>query len=211
MKVTPHFIRPGSLAVLILLAVGSTTVQAQETHHYTIKSGQPSALVADAGDDITALKGEMVILAMDPVASGGMPPYTFAWTPTEGLSDSAEPTPEVEVGASEMTYTLTVTDAVNCMATDDVKIIVETITAIRPDHEMSVRVYPNPAGSWLHIDVGNATDGTISLMNNLGAQLMTRSTGPGENRVDVRSLARGTYLLILRHGNVHQTFRIIIP
>lgn len=77
-----------------------------------------SDLSADAGPDVVFCSIPMMI-GGSPVASGGMSPYTYSWTPSTGLSSSvvANPTASPAVPTS---YVLTVADAMGCIAMDTV-------------------------------------------------------------------------------------------
>lgn len=77
--------------------------------------------VAQAGEDVTLCDGSPVALAGR--ASGGRPPYTILWSPATGLSSVRELSPTVRTSASRA-YTLTVTDANGCVATDEVMVYV---------------------------------------------------------------------------------------
>ena len=75
------------------------------------------ALVADAGEDQTVLLGQSVTLQ----ASGGT---AVQWAPTDGLSDATSYQPEAQPEQTT-TYTVTVTSAEGCTATDQVTVIVD--------------------------------------------------------------------------------------
>jgi hypothetical protein len=65
-----------------------------------------------------------------PSASGGIEPYAYLWTPSQGLADLdlsplvAEPNPWL-VPFDDLTYTLTVSDRIGERAGDDVSITVD--------------------------------------------------------------------------------------
>lgn len=82
---------------------------------------EAGALVAEAGPGDTKQLGECVTLQGS--ASGGQPPYTYAWWPQTGLSD---PTAAQPVACPDVTttYTLTVTDDLAAQATDTVKVTI---------------------------------------------------------------------------------------
>ncbi|TWT45807.1 Cellulase (glycosyl hydrolase family 5) [Phycisphaerae bacterium RAS1] len=83
-------------------------------------------LVANAGSGVSIATGLRAILSGS--AAGGTPPYTFAWSPADGLSAVDAPNP----GASPLrttTYTLTVIDSAARRATDSVQV---TVTPIPP-------------------------------------------------------------------------------
>ena len=72
--------------------------------------------VANAGNDTTVCKYSLVQL--NGSASGGTPPYTYAWTPGSGLSDSTISNPTTTVSAN-VTYCLVVTDSLGCVSAPD--------------------------------------------------------------------------------------------
>lgn len=65
-------------------------------------------LTANAGADQTIHYGEVAVLTG--TASGGTPPYTYCWSPAEGLSDPYAAQPAASPDTTT-TYTLTVTDS----------------------------------------------------------------------------------------------------
>jgi len=56
-------------------------------------------------------------------ATGGVPPYTYSWKPTAGLSDAFVPTPTVFPKETKA-YVVTVNDAKGCSASDTVTVFV---------------------------------------------------------------------------------------
>ncbi|MGD9116291.1 MAG: PKD domain-containing protein [Dehalococcoidia bacterium] len=81
--------------------------------------------VADAGADQVILLGGSAAIGGDPTASGGTPSYTYSWTPSDSLDDAALANP-VASPTVTTTYTVTVTDANGCVATDEVTILVRS-------------------------------------------------------------------------------------
>ncbi len=75
--------------------------------------------VAQAGEDIVLCDGTPTTL--NGRASGGRPPYTVMWSPAAGLSSVRELSPTVRVSTGRV-YTLTITDANGCIATDEVSV-----------------------------------------------------------------------------------------
>jgi len=78
-------------------------------------------VVADAGQDKVMAQGDSTLL--DGSASGGLTPYSYSWSPTSGLDNPgiAQPTASP---TSTTTYTLTVTDDLGQVDTDDVIVTV---------------------------------------------------------------------------------------
>lgn len=82
-------------------------------------------LVADAGADRQVCFGLPVVLGGTPAASGGSGSgYTFVWTPAEGLNNPNIANPTWASATQTRTFTLQVTDALGCTATDQVTITV---------------------------------------------------------------------------------------
>lgn len=72
--------------------------------------------IANAGNDSTVCRYSSVQL--NGSASSGTPPYTYAWTPGTGLSDSTIANPTTTV-SSNVTYCLVVSDSLGCVSTPD--------------------------------------------------------------------------------------------
>lgn len=94
----------------------------------TIKYTQPPPVTADAGPDKTILQGESVQIGGNPTASGGSGgPYTFSWTPIEGLDNPASANPTA-LPATTTTYMANVTEpATGLLATDEVTVTVNPL------------------------------------------------------------------------------------
>jgi len=95
---------------------GTDTLIAIE--HYLLP---PSPLVANAGPDRVIVAGDTTTLAGS--ASGGNPPYTYAWTPATNLSSTTVAQPSASPTTTR-TYTLKVTDFLNQIATDTVTVTI---------------------------------------------------------------------------------------
>jgi hypothetical protein len=80
--------------------------------------------VVNAGVDKTIVSGGSV--AMTATVSGGLPPYTYLWTPATGLSNPTALNP-VASPLVTTTYTLQVTDSRGCVSTDEVVINVTDV------------------------------------------------------------------------------------
>ncbi len=80
-----------------------------------------NAQAADAGLDQTICEGASVTIGGSPTASGGLPPYTYSWSPAIGLSSATVANP-IASPISTTAYTVTITDA-NSTSTSDVMIV----------------------------------------------------------------------------------------
>ncbi len=82
--------------------------------------------VADAGTYAKVCAGSSVIIGGSPAVTGGIPPWTYDWTPTTDLncSNCANPTATPPVSSA---YSLMVTDSAGCIGTDNMVIVVNPV------------------------------------------------------------------------------------
>ncbi|MES2620413.1 MAG: Ig-like domain-containing protein [Bacteroidota bacterium] len=128
-----------------------------------------------------------------PTASGGLPGYTYLWSPTAGITPGAEVTPNPQVAAigSNQTYTVLVTDANGCTANSSV-----FITAIAGSY--SAVIIPNTSVSWCAEDAGAditltalAINGSSPYTYSWTGEAFSDSLGSG---VTAKPLLPGTYI-----------------
>jgi hypothetical protein len=96
-----------------------------------------SLVVADAGPDKVVKGGDSVVLAGG--ASGGVAPYTYDWSPSTGLDDPSAEQPVASPVATTV-YTLTVTDDLGQVDTDEVTVEVAdpVVADAGPDKDVAV-------------------------------------------------------------------------
>jgi len=78
-------------------------------------------LTATACDDKTLNPNEQALLSV--TAENGEEPYTYLWSPAEGLDDATSAMPAVQIDETR-TYTVTVSDAEGCFAEDSVVVTI---------------------------------------------------------------------------------------
>jgi gliding motility-associated-like protein len=87
-----------------------------------------SSLIIYAGNDQTVCQvGDSVTLGGGPTASGGFAPYTYAWTPTNGMNNSTLANPRVCIISPMTKFHLIVTDSAGNTATDSVVIYTDSV------------------------------------------------------------------------------------
>lgn len=82
----------------------------------------------------------------------------------------------------------------------------QTVTGVYQNklHDVEVEVFPNPASTYVNINVnGNSTgaDFTLQLTDVSGRELKQQLLRPEDNRIDFRDLSNGVYLLRLSSNN----------
>ncbi|MCB0397489.1 MAG: gliding motility-associated C-terminal domain-containing protein, partial [Flavobacteriales bacterium] len=91
-------------------------------HDTTVTVKIFDAPVADAGPDVSYCAGDSAQL--NGSGSGGTSPYTYIWSPSQGLSDPNIANPFSTTNQNTTLY-LTVTDAKGCMGVDSVLVTVQ--------------------------------------------------------------------------------------
>jgi hypothetical protein len=80
-----------------------------------------------------------------------------------------------------------------------------------PNFEVTLAAFPNPASSFLELQVKNFKAGLLySLFDAQGKQIDSRSINAGRTQLDLRALPAATYLLsITQEGKPVHAFKII--
>ena len=178
------------------LAAGNYTCTVTDANGCTatrnVTISQPASGLALNGSITAATCGGSADGEVDATVSGGTSPYTFAWSGPNGFTASSEDISAVVSGA----YTLNVTDAVGCTASQTFNVGqpgLFTISGIVSDH--------NGSGA----SCANASDGSIDQTVSGGTAPFTHAwTGPNSysaSSVDITGLSAGTYTYIITDDN----------
>ncbi len=92
------------------------------TANVSIKVNQNPIANAGADNSVVYCKNACVQIGGSPTATSGTAPYLYAWSPSISLNNTGLPNPTVCNLSVTGTYTVTVTDANGCTATDQVVI-----------------------------------------------------------------------------------------
>jgi hypothetical protein len=140
------------------------------------------------------------------VASSGTTPYTYAWS-------NGESTDVISGVASGATYTITVTDAANCVADASVD-IVTSVVEMGIDGQVSL--FPNPTNGEMNIKLQDVQAGAyqISVMNMVGQTINVRTVNVSGNQVinlgDL-NLTNGMYFVEVSNSNEEKSvIRVIV-
>jgi PKD repeat protein len=136
-------------------------------------SGAPTA---DAGPDQEICPGGSVQIGGSPTGWGGTGPYTYNWTPTAGLNNSAIANPYASP-TSTTTYSVLLTDGDGCQAADSV----------------TVTVHDTPA---CHISASpdaSVCQGTTVTLTEDGGDAVSWSWSTGAHTQSIQVTSGGTY------------------
>ena len=103
-----------------------------------------SELAIGAGPDGHICPGATITLGCDPVASGGIEPYSYSWQFTDGTEFSSLPNPDYTFADTSVTFIIEVIDSIGCVEYDTVEFVIdyEPITAINLISPTGVPVPP---------------------------------------------------------------------
>jgi len=189
----------GTAATATGLAAGTYTVTVtdangcQATQSFTIT--QPSALVAspDAQTNVSCNGGSNGSATV--AVTGGTGTYTYLWAPSGGTAATA-------TGLAAGTYTVTVTDANSCQATQSFTIAQPSALGASPDIQTNVSCNGGSNGSAAVTVTGGTTPYTYSW------------TPSGGTAAAATGLAAGTYTVTVTDENLctaTQSFTILQP
>lgn len=182
---------------------------ASATMTVTVSAATAATLVANAGKtDTLELPNNSATLdgTASTVSAGTITGYT--WTEISGPSNVSLSTPGDSVttasGFETGTYTfqLTVTDDAGTTATATVNVVVLNDNR-RLANGTSVSLYPNPTQSMLNVVYTSSGQGkfSMSVYSSSGVNEMTgtyeQEGGTATYQLNVSSLARGTYFLVI--------------
>lgn len=109
----------------ILFVIGKIQAQQQVVFHID----QSDLLIANAGNDVSILPGNSVLIGGTPTAIDGHAPYYYTWTPISFLND-AEISNPTATPLETITYMVSLHDANNCSSKDSVLVKVDPSTGI---------------------------------------------------------------------------------
>lgn len=132
------YARGNSDAAENLESDGTTPLRASD-HDGLVLYLTPVPVNADAGADQEICFGQSTTIGGAPTGSGGTGTLTFSWMPVNGLNDPSAANPMASPTATT-TYTVTVTDANNSKATDQMTVTVNPRPAVNAGADRSIFV-----------------------------------------------------------------------
>jgi gliding motility-associated-like protein len=104
---------------------------------FTISGSVFSQFNVDAGPDKTVCPGLSIAIGGSPTAFGGLPPYTYSWSPATGLSSTTVENP-LSSPSSNTVYTVTVTDDTGAVKSAAMTVFINGISMINAGRDTSI-------------------------------------------------------------------------
>lgn len=193
----------------LLLFVQFST--AQYVIHFYVN--QADELQADAGVLQPVVAGTVVQLGGQPSASGGTPPYSYAWSPGKGLSDSTVANPSV-IADTSITYTLTVTDSNGCSAFSDVFLdVLISMPEVSIMHDQYT-VFPNPVTNGIVNILNNRSNSSeyrVTIHNMFGQEIFVQDSEEKELLICLETIGTtpGFYIITI-YCDIKYQYKIIV-
>ncbi len=186
-------------------------------NYVDVSINQPAMLKADAGIDVTINEGTTIQIGGSPTATYGYGGYTYAWAPSDDLSDASGSNPEATVQNS-LIYFVTVTDLMECTSMDSFAVTVSGKTDML-NHwvNSSIKIVPNPNQGTFIIEMENTTFVTgidIIIRDMNGKMVYNRFTGIQEGKkkipVNISTLSKGIYIIELYHESLQYKQKLVV-
>ncbi len=139
--------------------------------------------------------------------SGGSGSYTYAWSPSGGVSATA-------TGLCVGSYTVCVTDAGGCVTCSVANVgFVTGINSPLTDNG-TIKVFPNPANDHIYIEgtLSISANLEVSVINMFGQKLineLVHADGTFLEKIDIQGIPSGVYFIEVRSGEMVRNSKII--
>jgi hypothetical protein len=174
------------------------------TADVTITQAPGMVITTDSVD--VSIFGGCVGEAAVTVVSGGVPPYTYLWSPGGQTTDTIK-------GQCEGAYCCTVTGANGC--SEDVCVIITDASAVAniSSGNGPISIYPNPSNGLFTIS-GINREARVEIYDVLGQNLHTQTLGgnPNKNLINLSDKASGVYFyrVVTNDGSMLGCGKIVI-
>ncbi|OFX18536.1 MAG: hypothetical protein A2033_02420 [Bacteroidetes bacterium GWA2_31_9] len=120
--------------------------------------------------------------------SNGNSPFFYQWS--NGSTDS------MITNLSSGWYSVTITDADNCVEVDSVEI--NTITEIKKNNKIvSFDISSNPNNGDFTISINNLKNATIAIYNSMGIKVKIEKLQANNSEIKIKGLSTGVYYVVL--------------
>jgi hypothetical protein len=161
-----------------------------QSMNVTINEPQPLTANLSSTPQQTILDGTATVNV-----TGGTAPYSYEWNDTNGETES------MAVYLNSGWYSVNVTDANGCQLTDSV--FVDSNVGLTEGKSEFIIIYPNPTSEMLNFNISAYK---IEILDLNGRIVKSTATS---NKVDVRNLSAGNYILKIINENSISTHRFV--
>ncbi|MBS2211264.1 T9SS type A sorting domain-containing protein, partial [Carboxylicivirga mesophila] len=177
---------------------GTATVDCANDMGVSVFAEAPVAIIID---NTVSVEGNVLTANQD-----GM---TYQWIDVDGNNTSID-------GAISQSYTVTKTGNYSVIITNGTcgsvtsEPVNVTVTAIGRLNNRPVTIYPNPASSFVNVELG-AVEGrvVISLINSNGSVVDNYETAESVMKMDISGLSPGVYILNIQATGFNHTIKFI--
>lgn len=155
---------------------------------------QPSMPLIVNGTVIDATGSTSLNGSIDVTTTGGTSPYAFNWSNSATTEDIS--------GLNPGTYMVSITDANGCSTSNTFNVGTSTGIANVQVSASDIKVYPNPANSYVTIEAQGANINKVELVNLLGQTVLIDEINSSSSRINTSDITNGTYFVkIYFHNN----------
>lgn len=203
--------------ILLIQILGLYSLILFSQNYVDVNINQPEILKADAGTDTIINEGTIIAIGGSPTATKGYGNYTYAWSPSDNLSDATSSNPVASLQNSTVYY-VTVTDAMECTSMDSIELTVtETTDLLNHLVDSNIKIFPNPNQGRFILEIDNTTllTGTEIIIRDIyGKMVYNKITGMQEGKnqipVDMSTLPKGNYILEIYNECLHCIQKLVI-
>ena len=127
---------------------------------------------------------------------GGIPPFQYAWEPSETLSDSTLENPWAKPTAYVTYYTLKITDSIGCNTWSYCRVYTHTSNYNTKEYQSKIQIYPNPSSGTIYVTFNNSCliNTSFEILTLTGKTIYRKEVSGPIQSIETKDYSSGTYL-----------------